>query len=79
MVGKLTRALLLVALGWFAGVGSATLMHSRQKAKFPPPTVCHFDADGSVWCPSLRAGQGEIMVAPPQRGFGADRDNPLSS
>lgn len=78
MVTRYLLPLVLLAVGWLAGYLSAPLLHFDSKRIPPAQTVCHSLGDGSVWCPSLRAGEGEIRVVPPRLAPGLDR-SPLSS
>jgi hypothetical protein len=77
-----------LAVGFFAGYLSRPLVRSEialrlgarmAKASLPSPTNCHLAGDGSVWCPSLRPGEGEICVVPPKLPPGLQPRGPISS
>jgi len=77
MVMRYLLPFALLAVGWLTGYLSAPLLHSRANNTPPAQTVCHSLGDGSVWCPSPRAGEGDIRVVPPR--FSPHRGDELSS
>jgi len=79
MVTRYLLLFVLLALGWLAGYLSAPLLRSHSKYSPPAQTVCHSLDDGSVWCPSPRAGEGEIRVVPPRLFPGHGDGSPLPS
>ncbi|HZO81539.1 MAG TPA: hypothetical protein VFB33_07560 [Candidatus Binataceae bacterium] len=80
-----------MAVGFFAGYVSRPLVRNRlatmhpgsarqlAKANIPSPTDCRLGNDGSVWCPSLRPGEGYICVVPPKLPPGLQPRPPISS
>lgn len=79
MVKRYLLPIILLAVGWVAGYLSAPLLRSYPKHNLPAQTVCHSLDDGSVWCPSPRAGEGDIRVVPPRLFPGRGDGSPLSS
>lgn len=87
MLGRGSLLLAILAVGFFLGYMSRPLVNSEiaqridehvAKADLPSPTKCHMADDGSVWCPSMRPGEGSICVVPPKVPFGLRPSPPMS-
>lgn len=88
-IGRIFAVLVAtLTVGYFAGYFSRPLVRSEiathlrprlAKASLPSPTDCHLGNDGSVWCPSLRPGEGYICVVPPRLPPGLQPHPPISS
>lgn len=88
LIGRGSLLLAVLIVGFVLGYVSRPMVSSHMaphlkagiaKASLPSPTKCFMADDGSIWCPSLRPGEGNICVVPPKVPFGLRPKPPMSS